>query len=803
MRRKRKIQRGVITTAMGITAVCLLVSCFLISLIDTDTVLAASEKTSTSMGVSTSGKSSKPAQAVGASSSGKSGEPAQATGVKKTTAPVSKKPGAIERTSGKGKEKLIFPDLIVEKLWLDTNCYLNFRLKNVGKGKIDPVQFRKGKVLVSQGKISMPLYDLRKIDPGGRLKRPKGMVEHKTEIQMSRLQLVQVTVDSTAVISESNNSNNVGRKTLGKCVSAKQTISPKPSKKGKRTALSKEKSKRLSKRDLGLGATDLGDRTASAPIRNTITISRPVAGAVFYIGDSFDVHYNNSLLTLAHSITFRLVKRDGGYSRDVKVLRRDLDPPRIGDFSVHLEREIPVGDDYYIVATQLGSSRPYESGTFSIRYRDESAVINVTSPHGGQKIPPGYAIPIQYSFRGTPTPTNVVIRVFNHSAPDRFSEELYSGPPQPMHRSLLMPESWPVADNYVVEVTGNEGSAGNSMMFSLYPFQLTLEIPNGGERFHTMTQTHWLSWRADPEIEFIRVHLVKGGVDMHSWVPHVAPGLHRGTSIALNPGADWHPAGTDYKIRVEGFVLGEGPDRETLVVSDESDAVFEIVDDWRPTPPAAICSERYPLVVRYPDRMPSGGYWQIGRSYGISWSVYDESVGTVNVMLVNSSTGELFGIRMGAPCRYESTVETYSTDIHGGSLDWTVPETLAPGRYSLRVELTDGSFHDDSDGLIGVRPWLTFTSPAEGETWSVGDSRTIEWESAGFSRDTVDVRLVKALGSGSRPYYIGEGIANSGSASWTVEDAGFIDGMWGSSDFRILIRIRDYIFYSDYFMIRR
>ncbi len=67
--------------------------------------------------------------------------------------------------AGKTPEKFP-PDLTVEKFWLDSQCQINFLLKNVGKGSIAASDHNQGTVEIVFGKERETLYFTRSSSRG-------------------------------------------------------------------------------------------------------------------------------------------------------------------------------------------------------------------------------------------------------------------------------------------------------------------------------------------------------------------------------------------------------------------------------------------------------------------------------------------------------------------------------------------------------------------------------------------------------------------------------------------------------------
>ena len=107
------------------------------------------------------------------------------------------------------------PDLIVERIWLDNQGYINFSLKNAGKGRIPDREHLLGVVRVKWGRDQEDFFFERRssrkkppVDPKGVLKAPGGKVRYNTKIRLASSVKVSVLVDSAEKIAEANEKNN-------------------------------------------------------------------------------------------------------------------------------------------------------------------------------------------------------------------------------------------------------------------------------------------------------------------------------------------------------------------------------------------------------------------------------------------------------------------------------------------------------------------------------------------------------------------------------------------------------------------
>ncbi|MGH7412121.1 MAG: FG-GAP-like repeat-containing protein, partial [Candidatus Methylomirabilis sp.] len=154
---------------------------------------------------------------------------------------------------------------------------------------------------------------------------------------------------------------------------------------------------------------------------------------------------------------------------------------------------------------------------------------------------------------------------------------------------------------------------------------------------------------------------------------------------------------------------------------------------------------------------PNGGEsWTIGSTQTITWT----KTGTIgNVRLDYSTDGGL---------TYPNVI-TLSTPAASLSYSWTVPDTPT-GQARVKITLvSDTSVNDASDGNFGMKGTVTLTAPNGGETWIVGESRTITWTKTGA---IANVKLEYSTDGGATyPNLITASTpAASLSYSWTVPD---------------------------------
>jgi len=188
----------------------------------------------------------------------------------------------------------------------------------------------------------------------------------------------------------------------------------------------------------------------------------------------------------------------------------------------------------------------------------------------------------------------------------------------------------------------------------------------------------------------------------------------------------------------------------------ESGAEFLIVPAPEPQP----CRIR----VTRPD---GGETWSEGGRYDLTWDRRGDCGATVRLEL----------LREGEVCR---TVA--AATANDGSHPWTAARCGAQTEgYALRVTDLDSGAADTSDAAFSIGPGclLQLTSPAGGEVWRAGETRTITWEFAGACARSVRLELWRAGGVCDT---LAEVADNNGRFVWEVAAC-----RGGGSDYRVRV----------------
>ncbi len=181
-----------------------------------------------------------------------------------------------------------------------------------------------------------------------------------------------------------------------------------------------------------------------------------------------------------------------------------------------------------------------------------------------------------------------------------------------------------------------------------------------------------------------------------------------------------------------------------------------------------IVSNDYPAVFDTSDKdftitglqvtSPNGGEgWEKSYSHTISW----KSSGTVANDIVLR-----YSVDSGITWRLIDSGQKAT-----GSYPWSVPDDVSPTVKVKVYSASDTNVYDisDSDFAIETTPALSITSPNGGQSWYVGNTYDITWDTSGRLYDTVD--LYYSTDGGASWTAIASGQDNSGVYSWTVPDA--------------------------------
>jgi 5-hydroxyisourate hydrolase-like protein (transthyretin family) len=278
------------------------------------------------------------------------------------------------------------------------------------------------------------------------------------------------------------------------------------------------------------------------------------------------------------------------------------------------------------------------------------------------------------------------------------------------------------------------------------PGVVTVTLPNGGEQWQ-QGRPYTITWSSLGNVgSEVMIELLKGTL-----VDLVV------TSATPNDGSySWqvplgYELGTDYRIRVSST---------SQPYSDVSDGYFSIVIpySW--------------ITVLSPN---GGEVWEANATYDITWTSGGDPISSVSLDLYDGEGNENIG---------------WDDD---GVFSWTIPADFEPrSDYYLRIgSNTDPYVRDFSDGtftIVSPIPRLNLMSPNGGETWIMGTTYEITWNSSNDPSGFVKIELCKEY----QTVVITPSTANDGSYEWLVP----VD-ILASSDYRVKITTSS-TFLSDY-----
>jgi hypothetical protein len=250
--------------------------------------------------------------------------------------------------------------------------------------------------------------------------------------------------------------------------------------------------------------------------------------------------------------------------------------------------------------------------------------------------------------------------------------------------------------------------------------------PNGGEQL-TVGARFGITWYATNSREEVKIEYSTNGGD--TW-----------TVIAEAEENNGHYDWTVPDEPSETCLVRISENGSQLV--DVSDAVFSIVQ---------------PLPGDFTITAPNGGEsWTVGSSYEITWTANGE----INHVTIEYSTDN--------GTTWKKIVQTTGNN---GSFDWTIPDTVSD-QCLVRVTANDDDLDpkpsdvsDEVFSIVSSTGTFRVTSPNGGESWEVGTTQPITWNSSG---DINSAMLEYSYDNGNTWDTIVSSTSNSGTYDWTV-----------------------------------
>jgi hypothetical protein len=454
------------------------------------------------------------------------------------------------------------------------------------------------------------------------------------------------------------------------------------------------------------------------PAPATITVTRPNGGEYWYQGSSQEIAWMTTGTVGNVTIEY---SSDNGDNWSAIATGTPNDGSRLWTVPDTVSNLCLIR-----VSESDGSPADTSDQAFSI---EPAPIITVTSPNGGEEWPVGKPqtitwtcegnvenVIIQCSFNGGTTWKTIAVSTENDGQFDWIT------PNRPSDNCLIR----------VIAGDVDEGPADVSdevfAIVSPITAAITVNSPNGGESWIAGSSRE-ITWKSNGDISNVTI---KYSTDNGTTWKTIA-------QTTANDGSfDWNvPDTASNECLVQ--VIGNDNDLDPKP-ADISDNVFSI--DLPPSPTIEVTS-------------PNGGeQLPVGSRFSITW-------------YATNSRGE-------AKIEYSINGGDTWTEINGaaennGKYDWTVPDT--PSQTCLvRISEIEGQPTDVSDAVFAiVSPTpgdITVTSPNGGETWEVGSSYEIKWDSTGIDHVTIEY----SQDYGITWKTIVQTTPNSGSFDWTTPD---------------------------------
>lgn len=368
--------------------------------------------------------------------------------------------------------------------------------------------------------------------------------------------------------------------------------------------------------------------------------------------------------------------------------------------------------------------------------------ITVISPNGGETLYVGSIKNITWTSTGTEG--NVKIRCSTNNG-DQWTELIAS-----TENDGSYPWTIPgVASNQcLVEVSETDGSPLDTSdnVFSIeYTPTITVTSPNGGENLD-VDSNHTITWNTKGNVGNVMIqYSVNGGTLWDTIAQSTENDGSFNWTVPDKPS-------DNCLVRISAGDPESG-------LSDTSNDVFSIVS---------------PSLGSITVTSPNGGEkWFVGSTHEIKWTA--EGIDKVPYVTIE------YSINRGNTW---FTIVSSVANASNGVFNWTVPNTPSD-KCIVRVRGVDedNAPSDTSDRQFSIRslpsPSIVVTAPNGGETWMMGDQRTISWETTG---SVGYVAIDYSTDSGDNWTEIIQSTENDGSYDWTVADT--------ASDY-CLVRVND------------
>ncbi len=285
--------------------------------------------------------------------------------------------------------------------------------------------------------------------------------------------------------------------------------------------------------------------------------------------------------------------------------------------------------------------------------------------------------------------------------------------------SYSIPESYSPSSSYRIKVasTYNSSIFGFSNYFTISGQSITIISPSGGETLF-IGDTYTISWQSENVGDYVKI-----GYEIDYYQYEITPSTYDDGS---------------YEWSIE-FDLGQ---QCRIYVTSLS---YNHISDY---------GEYFTIDERYTNvNSPYGGErWYREETYTITWD--------------SKNAGEYVAIELYTGGSYYSTIT--SNTVNDGSYSWTIPPNVdTKSNYNIRIQSVAFDSVYGSSGYFTIDERTVFIgSPSGGETWFLGETYPIYWESDNAGR-FVNIELYE---DGEYFFTIVSGTENNGRYYWTVPE---------------------------------
>jgi Kre9/KNH-like N-terminal Ig-like domain len=653
---------------------------------------------------------------------------------------VQVKPGVVQ-TKPIQVTPVELPDLLVDSIWLDNQCNINFRLKNSGKGNIPDTEHRESVVRIQFGSEIKDL-SLARIDPNGALKKAGGLVSFNTQMTLKSSIDVKVIVDFNQKIKETDageKHNEKAEKLTPQCVSVAKTDS-------KAKTLTGEEGQA---KKFDAPFQKLSDQKIPTPLKSDAPLQKRtvVKAPVLLSGDTPGGSYGGIKITeptqnTVINIDFNLgiIWETFGPAANALQFRIELWDPKKGKLAVKITPDtgisFPKKQTSYKYTWTIPTDLPLGLyrvliKTFDNQYYAFSPDFNVLPSKA--TIPPGTGIKVT-----SPKVNQILAMGDNHQIQWKNQKSIAG-----KDRIGLLDEY----GNLIKKIDENATDSGGD---NSYGWKVPSDVPKGVYRIKISTYDDKYSGYSGDFIIIDQMVRLTYPPNFYSGVNYTDPKQQ----------TKWDK-GKSYTIKWEAYGLGN------------SKFTINLVDPFGKKPPSQIAvtnpgATSYPWTV--PSNTPNGFYllevrgapniadqgmvcigeagmscaimqvpkiikvqspskgtvWAVGDIVKIAYEVIGDVGSTVKIYLIPIAFGDFANIYIGS----DDSV-SYSKV---GSCQWKVP-SISKGFYKIKVTNYDGKIFGEGEPFeitsSSTKPFVQVTSPSKDAKWFMGSTYSIKWETSG------------------------------------------------------------------------